>query len=72
MFLDGNRAPVPIGPAAPSDLAGCSTSHGSEERGDIIKFYNSIYVQKMQTFAMKFSVQSQVCQFKKKKIFEMV
>lgn len=48
-------APVPLGPTRPGELAGTSVSHDNEERGDIIKFYNTVYVQQMQQFAMKFS-----------------
>lgn len=39
---------------APTDLAGVSMQHGSEERGDIIMFYNRVYVPLMQEFAIKF------------------
>ncbi|EDS45670.1 retinoblastoma-family protein [Culex quinquefasciatus] len=39
---------------APIDLAGVSMQHGSEERGDIIMFYNKVYVPLMQEFAIPF------------------
>lgn len=39
---------------APADLAGVSMQHGAEERGDIIMFYNRIYVPLMQDFAIPF------------------
>lgn len=39
---------------APTDLAGVSMQHGAEERGDIIMFYNRIYVPLMQDFAIPF------------------
>lgn len=39
----------------PGDLAGTSQNYGNEVRGDIIMFYNTVYVKKMQTFAMKFA-----------------
>ncbi|XP_055602488.1 retinoblastoma-like protein 2 isoform X2 [Uranotaenia lowii] len=39
----------------PNDLAGISVQHGEEERGDIIRFYNNVYVQLMQEFAMQFN-----------------
>lgn len=39
---------------APTDLAGVSMQHGAEERGDIIMFYNKIYVPLMQDFAIPF------------------
>lgn len=39
---------------APTDLAGVSMQHGAEERGDIIMFYNKVYVPLMQDFAIPF------------------
>lgn len=54
-YYTETSAPVPQGPAEPGDLAGRSTSHENEERGDIIKFYNTVYVQKMQEFSLKFA-----------------
>lgn len=39
---------------APTDLAGVSMQHGREERGDIILFYNKVYVPLMQDFAIQF------------------
>lgn len=39
----------------PGDLAGTSQNYGDEVRGDIIMFYNTVYVKKMQAFAMKFA-----------------
>uniref|UniRef100_A0A1L8DXE0 Putative rb retinoblastoma tumor suppressor-related protein n=2 Tax=Nyssomyia neivai TaxID=330878 RepID=A0A1L8DXE0_9DIPT len=50
-----HEAPTPQRPAQPTELAGTSTSHEREERGDIIKFYNGVYVVKMQQFAINFS-----------------
>ncbi|XP_059620291.1 retinoblastoma family protein [Phlebotomus argentipes] len=50
-----HEAPTPQRPAQPNELAGTSTSHENEERGDIIKFYNFVYVLKMQQFAINFS-----------------
>ncbi|XP_055688891.1 retinoblastoma-like protein 2 [Lutzomyia longipalpis] len=50
-----HEAPTPQRPAQPNELAGTSTSHEKEERGDIIKFYNGVYVVKMQQFAINFS-----------------
>ncbi|XP_055627696.1 retinoblastoma family protein-like isoform X2 [Toxorhynchites rutilus septentrionalis] len=38
----------------PTDLAGVSVQHGVEERGDIILFYNTVYVKLMQDFAIQF------------------
>ncbi|GAB0094709.1 Retinoblastoma family protein [Sergentomyia squamirostris] len=54
-----HEAPMPQRPAQPTELAGTSTSHeGGEERGDIIKFYNVVYVLKMQQYAINFSTTS--------------
>ncbi|XP_053684692.1 retinoblastoma-like protein 2 [Sabethes cyaneus] len=39
---------------APDDLAITSVQHESEERGDIIQFYNTVYVKSMQEFAVMF------------------
>jgi len=39
----------------PGDLAGTSQRYENELRGDIILFYNTVYVKKMQQFAMKFA-----------------
>uniref|UniRef100_A0A336M5G2 CSON004352 protein n=1 Tax=Culicoides sonorensis TaxID=179676 RepID=A0A336M5G2_CULSO len=39
----------------PGDLAGTAQNYGNEVRGDIIMFYNTVYVKKMQGFAMKFA-----------------
>jgi hypothetical protein len=36
-------------------MAGTGNSFEFEDRGDLIKFYNTIYVQKVKEFALKFS-----------------
>lgn len=41
-------------PPTPSQMTGTSSSFETEERGDLIKFYNHVYVQKIKTFALKF------------------
>lgn len=46
--------------AEPEVVSGRSTVYGTESRGDIIYFYNKIFVPKMQAFAMSFSTSSQV------------
>lgn len=46
----------------PEIVSGRNTIYGTESRGDIILFYNKIFVPKMQQFAMRFSTSSsQVC-----------
>jgi retinoblastoma-like protein 1 len=44
--------------AEPEVVCGRKTVHGTESRGDIIYFYNKIFVPKMQQFAMRFSTAS--------------
>lgn len=58
MIRSSSTLPVPhpnSQPPTPTRLAGTSTSFDSEDRGDLIKFYNTIYVPKMQTFVLRFS-----------------
>jgi hypothetical protein len=45
----------------PEVVCGRNTMYGKESRGDIIYFYNKVFVPKMQQFAMRFSTSSQVC-----------
>ena len=47
-------------PPTPSQMTGTSTSFDSEERGDLILFYNQVYVQKMKAFALKFRAAQEV------------
>lgn len=44
--------------AEPEVVSGRNTIYGTESRGDIILFYNKIFVPKMQQYAMKFSTNS--------------
>ncbi|CRL03456.1 CLUMA_CG016372, isoform A [Clunio marinus] len=44
--------------AEPDVVSGRNTIYGTELRGDIICFYNKVFVPKMQTFAMRFSTSS--------------
>lgn len=44
----------------PEVVSGRNTIYGTESRGDIIYFYNRVFVPKMQQFAMRFSTSSQV------------
>nr|CAD7444289.1 unnamed protein product [Timema bartmani] len=45
----------PSAPPTPTQMTGTFNSFESEDRGDLIKFYNTVYVQKLQSFAVKFS-----------------
>lgn len=42
------------------DVPGHSVSHQNEIRGDIIEFYNHVYMPKVQQFALRFSNESDV------------
>ena len=42
-----------IAPPTPSDMAATSRIYGSEERGDLIKFYNTVYVPEVKDFAKR-------------------
>lgn len=42
------------------DVPGHSVSHANEIRGDIIQFYNQVYMPRVQQFALKFSNDSDV------------
>jgi hypothetical protein len=46
--------------AEPEVVSGRNTIYSSESRGDIIYFYNKVFVPQMQQFAMRFSTSSQV------------
>jgi hypothetical protein len=46
----------PSAPPTPTHLAGTGNSFEFEDRGDLIRFYNTIYVPKIQGFALKLSV----------------
>lgn len=47
-------------PPTPSQMTFSSTSFESEERGDLIFFYNQVYVQQMKAFALKFRAVQEV------------
>lgn len=36
-----------------------STELGTEERGDLIKFYNAVYVGRVKSFALKYDITNQ-------------
>ena len=42
----------------PEVVSGRNTIYGTESRGDIILFYNKVFVPRMQQFAMRFSTSS--------------
>ncbi|KAG8437703.1 hypothetical protein GDO86_008418 [Hymenochirus boettgeri] len=50
--------PVPqpnSAPPTPTKLPGASNNMEGEERGDLVQFYNNIYMEKIRGFAMRFS-----------------
>lgn len=50
--------PVPqpsSAPPTPTRLTGANSDMEEEERGDLIQFYNNIYIKQIKTFAMKYS-----------------
>ncbi|GAB6030492.1 Retinoblastoma-like protein 1, variant 2 [Chamberlinius hualienensis] len=44
-------------PPTPTKLAGSSNTFGFEDRGDLITFYNKVYIARMQQFVLKFSTE---------------
>lgn len=55
---DDNRGSGRNNATEPEVVSGRNTIYGTESRGDIIYFYNKIFVPKMQQFAMRFSTSS--------------
>eukprot|EP00092_Neocalanus_flemingeri_P022394 GFUD01024287.1.p1 GENE.GFUD01024287.1~~GFUD01024287.1.p1 ORF type:complete len:1025 (-),score=334.13 GFUD01024287.1:159-2831(-) len=52
-----NTAPPTTCPPTPGRMAASSTvGHDGEERGDLIMFYNTVYLSLVQEFALRFSV----------------
>lgn len=50
--------PVPqpsSAPPTPTRLTGANSDLEEEERGDLIQFYNNVYVKQIKTFALKYS-----------------
>ncbi|XP_027226820.2 retinoblastoma-like protein 1 [Penaeus vannamei] len=52
--VGSGQLPSSAPPPTPSQMTGTSASFDSEERGDLILFYNQVYVQQMKAFALKF------------------
>ncbi|XP_073515452.1 retinoblastoma-like protein 2 isoform X1 [Phyllobates terribilis] len=65
----GSREPSPVmrssstlpipqpssAPPTPTRLSGASSDHEEEERGDLVHFYNNIYIGNMKSFALKYT-----------------
>lgn len=60
---DSNQGGARSTAAEPEVVSGRNTIYGTESRGDIIYFYNKIFVPKMQQFAMRFSTSSSQVSF---------
>ncbi|NXD88156.1 RBL1 protein, partial [Halcyon senegalensis] len=50
---------VKSGISSGGSAAGHSTESGVEERGDLIKFYNAVYVERVKSFAVKYDITNQ-------------
>ncbi|XP_008828292.1 retinoblastoma-like protein 2 isoform X2 [Nannospalax galili] len=58
VMRSNSTLPVPqpsSAPPTPTQLTGANSDIEEEERGDLIQFYNNIYIKQLQTFAMKYS-----------------
>ncbi|XP_037371685.1 retinoblastoma-like protein 2 [Talpa occidentalis] len=58
VMRSSSTLPVPqpsSAPPTPTRLTGPNSDMEEEERGDLIQFYNSIYIKQIQAFAMKYS-----------------
>ncbi|KAK2497364.1 hypothetical protein MC885_011584 [Smutsia gigantea] len=58
VMRSSSTLPVPqpsSAPPTPTHLTGANSDMEEEERGDLIQFYNNIYIKQIKTFAMKYS-----------------
>ncbi|XP_004583909.2 retinoblastoma-like protein 2 [Ochotona princeps] len=58
VMRSSSTLPVPqpsSAPPTPTRLTGASSDMEEEERGDLIQFYNNVYIKQIKTFAMKYS-----------------
>ncbi|XP_072254299.1 retinoblastoma-like protein 2 [Pyxicephalus adspersus] len=57
VMRSSSTLPVPqpnSAPPTPTRLTGANSDMEEEERGDLVQFYNNIYIEKMKSFAMKY------------------
>ncbi|KAM5138330.1 retinoblastoma-like protein 2 [Mantella aurantiaca] len=58
VMRSSSTLPVPqpnSAPPTPTQLTGANSDMEEEERGDLVQFYNNIYIDKMKSFAMKYT-----------------
>ncbi|KAM6176799.1 retinoblastoma-like protein 2 isoform 5-T5 [Erethizon dorsatum] len=58
VMRSSSTLPVPqpsSAPPTPTRLTGANSDMEEEERGDLIQFYNNIYIKRIKTFALKYS-----------------
>ncbi|XP_040265657.1 retinoblastoma-like protein 2 isoform X1 [Bufo bufo] len=58
VMRSSSTLPVPqpsSAPPTPTRLSGGSSDVEAEERGDLVHFYNNVYIRKMKSFALKYS-----------------
>ncbi|XP_049642015.1 retinoblastoma-like protein 2 isoform X1 [Suncus etruscus] len=58
VMRSSSTLPVPqpsSAPSTPTHLTGANSDVEEEERGDVIQFYNNIYLKQVQAFALKYS-----------------
>lgn len=58
VMRSSSTLPVPqpnSAPPTPTRLTGANSDMEEEERGDLVQFYNNIYIEKMKNFAMKYT-----------------
>ncbi|XP_010627783.1 retinoblastoma-like protein 2 isoform X2 [Fukomys damarensis] len=58
IMRSSSTLPVPqpsSAPPTPTRLTGANSDMEEEERGDLIQFYNNIYIKQIKTFALKYS-----------------
>ncbi|XP_069757692.1 retinoblastoma-like protein 2 isoform X2 [Narcine bancroftii] len=61
IMRSNSTLPVPqpnSAPPTPTRLAGANSDMEEEERGDLIQFYNNIYIRRVKSFALKYSTSS--------------
>lgn len=58
VMRSSSTLPVPhpsSAPPTPTRLTGANSDTEEEERGDLIQFYNSIYIEQIKEFALKYT-----------------